>query len=232
MIINNINLRNKLGMNRLMSEDNGAGNGSNTATNDSNTDDNNKAEGDDNGADKESNQTEEKTFTQAELDKIIEKRLQRERNKLEKEYQDKINEGINNGLDEAKKLEKMTAREKAEYDYNKRLAELEKREQEYAYRELKQSAMSILNDKGFSVDDAKIISTILDYSDADKCKASIDSIEKLINGLVEKGVNNKIKTNKTPVSKETTQSNVFTYEDYIANPTAENYKRYKDSKKK
>ena len=54
MIINNINLRNKLGMNRLMSEDN--------------------------GADKESNQT-EKTFTQAELDKIIEKRLQRERNK-------------------------------------------------------------------------------------------------------------------------------------------------------
>ena len=222
MIINNINLRNKLGMTRLRESDGGDGNGGNNSTD-------NNTESEDNSDDKESNQP-EKTFTQSELDSIIEKRLARERAKLEKEYKTKINEGITSGLDEAKKLEKMTAQEKAEYEFNKRLADLEAREKEYNLRELKQTALSILNEKGFDIESAKSISTLLDYTDADKCKASIDNIDKLINGLVEKGVNAKIKTNKTPAQKETT-SGVFTYQDYLANPTPENYKKWQKSQK-
>ena len=223
MIINNINLRNKLGMTRLRESDGGDGNGGNNSTTDNNT------ESEDNSTDKESNQP-EKTFTQSELDSIIEKRLARERAKLEKEYKTKINEGITSGLDEAKKLEKMTAQEKAEYEFNKRLADLEAREKEYNLKELKQTALSILNEKGFDIESAKSISTILDYTDADKCKASIDNINKLITGLVEKGVNAKIKTNKTPAQKETT-GGVFTYQDYLANPTPENYKKWQKSQK-
>ena len=223
MIINNINLRNKLGMTRLRESDGGDGNGGNNSTD-------NNTESEDNSADKESNQQSEKTFTQAELDSIIEKRLARERARLEKEYKTKINEGITSGLDEAKRLEKMTAQEKAEYEFNKRLADLEAREKEYNLRELKQTALSILNEKGFDIESAKSISTILDYTDADKCKASIDNIDKLISGLVEKGVNAKIKTNKTPAQKETT-SGVFTYQDYLANPTPENYKKWQKSQK-
>ena len=223
MIINNINLRNKLGMTKYKEADGGDGNGGNNSTDNDNTDN------EDNSTDKESNQP-EKTFTQAELDSIIEKRLARERAKLEKEYKTKINEGITSGLDEAKKLEKMTAQEKAEYEFNKRLADLEAREKEYNLRELKQTALSILSEKGFDIESAKSISTILDYTDADKCKASIDNIDKLITGLVEKGVNAKIKTNKTPAQKETT-SGVFTYQDYLANPTPENYKKWQKSQK-
>ena len=222
MIINNINLRNKLGMTKYKEADGGDGNGGNNSTD-------NNTESEDSSDDKESNQP-EKTFTQAELDSIIEKRLARERAKLEKEYKTKINEGITSGLDEAKKLEKMTAQEKAEYEFNKRLADLEAREKEYNLRELKQTALSILNEKGFDIESAKSISTILDYTDADKCKASIDNIDKLISGLVEKGVNAKIKTNKTPAQKETT-SGVFTYQDYLANPTPENYKKWQKSQK-
>lgn len=222
MIINNINLRNKLGMTKYKEADGGDGNGGNNSTD-------NNTESEDSSDDKESNQP-EKTFTQAELDSIIEKRLARERAKLEKEYKTKINEGITSGLDEAKKLEKMTAQEKAEYEFNKRLADLEAREKEYNLRELKQTALSILNEKGFDIESAKSISTILDYTDADKCKASIDNIDKLISGLVEKGVNAKIKTNKTPTQKETT-SGVFTYQDYLANPTPENYKKWQKSQK-
>ena len=222
MIINNINLRNKLGMTKCKDADGGDGNGGNNSTD-------NNTESEDNSTDKESNQP-EKTFTQSELDSIIEKRLARERAKLEKEYKTKINEGITSGLDEAKKLEKMTAQEKAEYEFNKRLADLEAREKEYNLRELKQTALSILNEKGFDIESAKSISTILDYTDADKCKASIDNINKLITGLVEKGVNAKIKTNKTPVQKETT-GGVFTYQDYLANPTPENYKKWQKSQK-
>ena len=224
MIINNINLRNKLGMTRLREADGGDGNGGNNST------DNNTESEDSSDDDKESNQQSEKMFTQSELDSIIEKRLARERAKLEKEYKTKINEGITSGLDEAKKLEKMTAQEKAEYEFNKRLADLEAREKEYNLRELKQTALSILNEKGFDIESAKSISTLLDYTDADKCKASIDNIDKLISGLVEKGVNAKIKTNKTPAQKETT-SGVFTYQDYLANPTPENYKKWQKSQK-
>ena len=223
MTINNINLKKRLGMTRYKDADGGDGNGGNNSTTDNNT------ESEDNSDDKESNQ-DEKTFTQSELDSIIEKRLARERAKLEKEYKTKINEGITSGLDEAKKLEKMTAQEKAEYEFNKRLADLEAREKEYNLRELKQTALGILNEKGFDIESAKSISTILDYTDADKCKASIDNIDKLISGLVEKGVNAKIKTNKTPAQKETT-GGVFTYQDYLANPTPENYKKWQKSQK-
>ena len=222
MIINNINLKKRLGMTKCKDADGGDGNGGNNSTD-------NNTESEDNSDDKESNQ-DEKTFTQSELDSIIEKRLARERAKLEKEYKTKINEGITSGLDEAKKLEKMTAQEKAEYEFNKRLADLEAREKEYNLRELKQTALGILNEKGFDIESAKSISTILDYTDADKCKASIDNINKLITGLVEKGVNAKIKTNKTPAQKETT-GGVFTYQDYLANPTPENYKKWQKSQK-
>ena len=224
MTINNINLRKRLRMTRLSEADGGDGNGGNNST------DNNTESEDSSDDDKESNQESEKTFTQSELDSIIEKRLARERAKLEKEYKTKINEGITSGLDEAKKLEKMTAQEKAEYEFNKRLADLEAREKEYNLRELKQTALGILNEKGFDIESAKSISTILDYTDADKCKASIDNINKLITGLVEKGVNAKIKTNKTPAQKETT-GGVFTYQDYLANPTPENYKKWQKSQK-
>ena len=224
MTINNINLRKRLRMTRLSEADGGDGNGGNNST------DNNTESEDSSDDDKESNQQSEKTFTQSELDSIIEKRLARERAKLEKEYKTKINEGITSGLDEAKKLEKMTAQEKAEYEFNKRLADLEAREKEYNLRELKQTALGILNEKGFDIESAKSISTLLDYTDADKCKASIDNIDKLIAGLVEKGVNAKIKTNKTPVQKETT-GGAFTYQDYLANPTVENYKKWQKSQK-
>ena len=224
MIINNINLRKRLGMTKYKEADGGDGNGGNNST------DNDNTESEDSSADKESNQQSEKTFTQSELDSIIEKRLARERAKLEKEYKTKINEGITSGLDEAKRLEKMTAQEKAEYEFNKRLADLEAREKEYNLRELKQTALSILNEKGFDIESAKSISTLLDYTDADKCKTSIDNINKLITGLVEKGVNAKIKTNKTPAQKETT-GGVFTYQDYLANPTPENYKKWQKSQR-
>ena len=155
MTINNINLKKRLGMTKCKDADGGDGNGGNNST------DNNTESEDSSDDDKESNQQSEKTFTQSELDSIIEKRLARERAKLEKEYKTKINEGITSGLDEAKKLEKMTAQEKAEYEFNKRLADLEAREKEYNLRELKQTALSILNEKGFDIESAKSISTLL-----------------------------------------------------------------------
>ena len=97
MIINNINLRKRLGITKYKDADGGdGGNGGNNSTDNDNTDSEDSSDDD-----KESNQQSEKMFTQSELDSIIEKRLARERAKLEKEYKTKINEGITSGLDEA-----------------------------------------------------------------------------------------------------------------------------------
>ena len=66
-------------------------------------------------------QTQEKTFTQDELNNILEKRLERENRKWEAKF---------NALEESHKLSQMNDEQKQEYDYTKRLEELTNREQE------------------------------------------------------------------------------------------------------
>ena len=157
--------------------------------------------------DKESNHEDQKMFTQDDVDKIIEKRLARERAKIEKEYADKADKTVNDKLSEAEKLSKMTKEEKREYELSKREQAIAAKEAEYAQRELKISAMSILEDKGITGDTAKQLSSLLDYSDADKCKASIDNVSKLFESLVQKEVNKKIGKNKTPKTNVSNASN-------------------------
>lgn len=65
--------------------------------------------------------TQEKTFTQDELNNILEKRLERENRKWEAKF---------NALEESHKLSQMNDEQKQEYDYTKRLEELTTREQE------------------------------------------------------------------------------------------------------
>ena len=65
--------------------------------------------------------TQEKTFTQDELNNILEKRLERENRKWEAKF---------NALEESHKLSQMNDEQKQEYDYTKRLEELTNREQE------------------------------------------------------------------------------------------------------
>ena len=62
-----------------------------------------------------------KTFTQEDLDRILTKRLEKEAKKWEAKF---------NALEEAQKLSQMTDEQKQEHDYNKRIEELTKREQE------------------------------------------------------------------------------------------------------
>lgn len=66
-------------------------------------------------------QAQEKTFTQDELNNILEKRLERENRKWEAKF---------NALEESHKLSQMNDEQKQEYDYTKRLEELTTREQE------------------------------------------------------------------------------------------------------
>ena len=142
-------------------------------------------------------ETSEKTFTQADVDKIISERLRKEQVRFEKKLE---NEKL-----EAEKLAKMKKDERVEYETQKKLAELEERERAIQERELKAEAYNILAQKGLP----KELADILNYSDAETCNASIDAVEKAFQVAVEKAVNEKLKGNTPKSPSGTTSQQTF-----------------------
>ena len=130
-------------------------------------------------------QKEEKTFTQEEVNKIIQERLAKEKAKNDK------------AQEEAKNLAKMNAEEKAKY-------ELKKREEEVTRRELTAEAKSILSEKGLSTD----LFSLLNYESAETVQESIKVLETAIQKATEKAVEDRLKGNApkkevTPPSQAT-----------------------------
>ena len=138
----------------------------------------------------------EKTFTQEEVDKIIKDRLARERVKAEKEQE------------EAKKLAKMNADEKAKYERDKLLEELNQLKAEKSKRELQDTARDMLKEKNIDTD----LLAFLDYTDAETCKASIDKLSKVWDKAIEKAIDDRIKTKTVP--KMANNNNTITKEQF------------------
>ncbi len=135
---------------------------------------------------------------QSEFDKRVSKALETAKTKWEKETQNK--------LKEAEKLAKMNAKEKEEHERQKRVAELEKREQELTKKELIISAKEILSDKNLPL----TLVDVLDYTDAEKCKESIDSLEKAFNEEVEARVLERLKGKSPTAGSSATDVDPFT----------------------
>lgn len=131
---------------------------------------------------------ETKTFTQEELDKIVQGRIAKERKAWEKHLEDEKTE--------AQKLETMSEKEKKKYQEEKRIKELDGREAAITRRELIAQAKVQLADKGIPTE----LAEILNLSDAESCKKSIETVEKAFQTAVEKAVEEKIKGN-APMKK-------------------------------
>ena len=130
-----------------------------------------------------------KTFTQDELNAIIDKRLERER----KDAQARIDKAVT----EAQKLAKMSADERAEHEKQAHEKALADREAEITKRELRAEAKSQLSDKGLPIE----LAEILPYTDADTTNAAIVATEKVFRQAVEKGVTERLKGNAPKVSQ-------------------------------
>lgn len=131
---------------------------------------------------------EPKTFTQEELDKIVQGRIAKERKSWEKQLEDQKTE--------AQKLETMSDKEKKKYQEEKRIKELDDREAAITRRELTAQAKVQLADKGIPTE----LAEILNLTDAESCKKSIETVEKAFQTAVEKAVEEKIKGN-APMKK-------------------------------
>ena len=136
----------------------------------------------------ETKQEEVKTFTQEEIDEIVKSNVDRAVAKALHKADEQRKE--------AEKLAAMNAKEKAEYEMNKKRQDLEKRERDIQLRELTAEAKDMLIEKGLSSD----LASILDYKDAESVKESINIIEAAINKEAEKQVIERLK-GKTPKTK-------------------------------
>lgn len=136
-----------------------------------------------------------KTFTQEELDKIVQGRIAKERKSWERHLEEQKTE--------AEKLASMSEKEKKEYQTQKRAKELDDREAVITRRELTAQAKVQLADKGIPTE----LAEILNLTDAESCKKSIEIVEKAFQTAVERAVGEKIKGNppmkKAPENEKT-----------------------------
>lgn len=119
----------------------------------------------------------EKKYTDAEVDAIIDKKFA----KWKSEQEAKENE--------AKKLAKMNADEKQKYQLEQREQELANREQAIARKELTAEAKTMLSERGLPIE----LVGVVDLSNAETVTDSVASIQKSWEDAVQKGVSDRMK---------------------------------------
>ena len=119
----------------------------------------------------------ERTFTRAEIGKM----LSAERSKWEAEQEAKENE--------AKKLAKMNADEKKDYQLKQLEQELANREQAIARKELTAEAKTMLSERGLPVE----LVGVIDLTSAETVTDSVASIQKSWEEAVQKGIADRTK---------------------------------------
>lgn len=147
--------------------------------------------------------TTEKTFTQSQLDEIIQKEKAKAKRSAEKEYQAK--------MDEAEKLRAMNETQKAEYEQEKQRAYIAELEAKINRSGLEREASKMLSEGGIVVDD-KILSIVVKDT-AESTQEAVESFVALVNELADKKVGEKLK-GKTPKKMEDTSAGEITKEQF------------------
>ena len=134
----------------------------------------------------------ERTFTQADVDRMIADRLSRER----RQHQQDIENARTEARTEAERLAQMTQeqraqaeQQRAQQEAQRREQQLQQREADITRRELRAQAMDTLATRDMPVG----LANILDYSSADACNASIDTVEREFRDAVQKAVDARLK---------------------------------------
>lgn len=151
----------------------------------------------------EEEKTTEKTFTQSQLDEIIQKEKAKAKRSAEKEYQAK--------MDEAEKLRKMNEVQKAEYEQEKQRAYIAELEAKINRSGLEREASKMLSEGGI-VADEKILGIVVKDT-AESTQEAVESFVALVNDLADKKVGEKLK-GKTPKKMEDTSAGEITKEQF------------------
>lgn len=146
------------------------------------------AEGNDNGAapeqgkdakDTKDTKADEKKYSDADLDRIINKKFAQWQEKKQKE------------VDEAQKLATMNAQQKAEYERDQLKKELDEYKRKDSLAEMSKAARKILSDDGISVPDELL--SMLVTTDAEKTKTAVDAFSKAYKEALDNAVKERLK---------------------------------------
>lgn len=146
----------------------------------------------------------------------FDRRVQKEINNALIKQKEKYEALMDDKLSEAEKLAKMSKEEKEQYLRQKHINELADREKAITRRELTAEAKNTLAEKELPVE----LAEMLDYTDADSCKTSIEIVEGAFRKAVEKAVEDRLKGGKPP-KKAPDNGQVYTKEQVNAMSTAE-----------
>ena len=122
---------------------------------------------------------------QAEFDRRVAKAIGTAKAKWGEDFEKQLEDKI----EEANKLAKMTAEEKTRFKREKAEKELQSRIADVTKRELKATAKEQLSEEGLPTE----LAEALIYTDAESCKASMDAVKKAFNAAVSAAVNEKLK---------------------------------------
>ena len=134
----------------------------------------------------------EKKYTDADVDAIIDKKFA----KWKSEQEAKENE--------AKKLAKMNADEKQKYQLDQREQELADREKAIARKELTAEAKAMLSERDLPVE----LVNVVDLTSAETVSESITSIQKAWEESVQKGVSERMKGSAPIKNAQTVQQEI------------------------
>lgn len=148
-------------------------------------------------------ETTEKTFTQAELDAIIQKEKAKAKRSAEKEYKAK--------MDEAEKLRKMNADEKAEYEAKKQAAYIAELEAKINRSGLEKEASKMLSEAGIVAGDEILAFVVKDS--AESTQEAVNGFAELVNQLADNKVKEMLK-GKTPRKVEQSTTGAITKEQF------------------
>lgn len=144
-------------------------------------------------------ETTEKTFTQAELDDIVQKEKAKAKRSAEREYKEK--------MDEAEKLRKMNAEQKAEYEAQKQADRIAELEAQLNRNGLEKEASKMLSEAGIVASD-DILSFVV-KNDAEGTQEAVNALSSLVNDLADKKVSEMLK-GKTPKKVEQSTTGAIT----------------------
>lgn len=146
----------------------------------------------------------EKTYTESEVQALLQKEADRRVSSALKKQQ-KVFE---TKMAEADRLRDMDENQRKEYEYNQKLQELEEREKEFTITQNKLEATKVLASRGLPVE-------FVDYvvaEDAETMLENINTFDRLFKSAVSDAVSKKIST-PSPKSSSTTQTGM-TREDF------------------
>lgn len=157
----------------------------------------------DEASNQEQTEVAEKTFTQAELDAIIQKEKAKAKRSAEKEYKAK--------MDEAEKLREMNADEKAEYEAKKQAAYIAELEAKINRSGLEKEASKMLSESGIAASDEILALVVKD--DAESTQEAVNGFAELVNQLADNKVKEMLK-GKTPRKVEQSTAGAITKEQF------------------